>query len=65
MEQWEEVREYVGNSGNVANREEFFTHVVSNLHTTAFIFITDYCNIIIILVVATEAVFNVTFHDDF
>ncbi|KAK2147518.1 hypothetical protein NP493_3430g00001 [Ridgeia piscesae] len=28
MEQWEEVREYVGNSGNVANREEFFTHVV-------------------------------------
>lgn len=28
MEQWEEVREYVGNSCNVADREEFFTHVV-------------------------------------
>ncbi|KAI0213751.1 AP-5 complex subunit zeta-1 [Lamellibrachia satsuma] len=28
MEQWEEVREYVGNSRNIVDREEFFTHVV-------------------------------------
>ena len=36
MEQWEEVREYVGNSRNIVDREEFFTYVVSVIDCTFF-----------------------------